>query len=308
MNKAQNDLVAYLKSLPAEVRGEAVKAAKMQIFRDDPVLFCREVLEFTPNTIFQTQILTAKKPSKIIANVSRQSGKDFITAALACHDMIFSPPGFLAAVICVNQRQSMDLVRKVKMFLRKAQEAGLCPRLAVENAASLELAQTGNRIVALAGDSDAGIRGLSTDLLIINEASRVLQEVYSAAVPFLTRRPEARFIILSTPWAKDDNHFFSDIWHNGDPKEWIKLFATIDDAPISEETRRTLMSSLSEKAIRRELYCEFDQMETTFFSLDSVMDAFGGVAVGTPDEPSEEDNPERVLHREPAFNAFGANL
>jgi hypothetical protein len=290
--------------LPADVRAEARKAIATHIYRADPVLFCERILKFSP-TPWQRTILCSAKPSKTIACVSRQNGKSFLIAASAAHDMIFAEPGYLAVILAVNARQSTDVVRKIKGFLRMAQDAGLCPPLAVENAASLELSGNGARVVALAGDNDAGIRGLSADYLIVDEASRALQPVWEAAVAFVTRRPKARIALLSTPWTSNENHFYYDIWKNGDPEEWTKVFATVEQCPLDEATIKSLRSTVSNSVWKREFLCEFDSPDTTFFDMGNVMGAFGGAGDVVPEMPSAEDDPERVVS---ASHAFKKNL
>ena len=300
MNNDAQALHDYLMSLPADARQQARKALAAHLFRDDPMLFCQQVLKFNP-TPWQQTLLCAPKPSKTIACVSRQNGKSFLIAASVAHDLIFADRGYLAVILAVNARQSMDVVRKVKAFLRMAQDAGLCPPLAVENAASLELSGNGARVVALAGDNDAGIRGLSADYLIVDEASRALQPVWEAAVAFVTRRPLARIALLSTPWTSNEAHFYYDLWKNGDPKEWTKVFATVDQCPLDEATIRSLRATVSDSVWRREFLCEFDSPDTAFFSMNSVMDAFGGLSDVIPEAPSVEDDPERIVSSASAF-------
>jgi hypothetical protein len=300
MTEAQA-LIDYLMTLPPDIRKEAKKAVALHIYRSNPVLFCEKVLKFKP-TPWQETLLCAAKPSKTIACVSRQNGKSFLIAASVAHDMLFADRGYLAVIIAVNARQSTDVVRKIKAFLRYAQDAGLCPPLAVENAASLELSGNGARVVALAGDSDAGIRGLSADYLIVDEASRALQPVWEAALPFVTRRPKARIALLSTPWTSDEGHFYYDIWKNGDPDEWTKVFATVEQCPLDDATIKSLRASVSNSVWKREFLCEFDSPDTAFFSMSSVMDAFGGVADVAPEAPMRDDDPERIISHAPAFN------
>lgn len=311
MNSGQQALYDYLMSLPPEVRKEARKALALHLYRDDPVLFCEKVLKFTP-TLWQQTLLAAPKPSKTIACVSRQNGKSYCIAAAVAHDMIFAErgSGYLAVILAVNARQSMDVVRKVKAFLRMAQDAGLCPPLAVENAASLELSGNAARVVALSGENDAGIRGLSADFLVVDEAARALQPIWEAAVAFVTRRPKARIALLSTPWTSDENHFYYDIWKNGDPSEWTKIFATVEQCPLDEATLRSLRASVSNSVWAREFLCQFDSPDTSFFDMQSVMGAFGGVADVVPEKPATEDDPERIVSAAPAFkqNIFSTGV
>src|SRR5690606_6279577 len=99
----------------------------------------------------------------------------------------------------------------------------------------------GSRIVALPG-SEKTVRGYSgVDLLVIDEAARVLDELYYAVRPMLAVSG-GEIIALSTPWGK--RGWFYDEW-SGTSADWHRVRITAHDCPriapeFLEEERRTM--------------------------------------------------------------------
>ena len=107
------------------------------------------------------------------------------------HTALFKP-GSLSVVACPAQRQSAELLRKVRDFVLKAGA-----KLISDNVYGLELAN-GSRVLALPGSEEL-IRGLTVDgWIVVDEAAYVLDEMIAALRPMRAQRPEARFVMLST--------------------------------------------------------------------------------------------------------------
>ncbi len=230
----------------------------------DPVAFARR-LGFEPDP-WQAEVL--RSPAKrIILNCCRQSGKSTVTAILALHMAIYRPPA-LVLLLSPTLRQSSELFRKVLDFFRRA--ARELPPPEAESALRLELAN-GSRIVSLPG-KEATIRGFSgVDLLIVDEAARVPDELYQAVRPMLAVS-EGRLILLSTPFGKTG--FFYRTWSEGG-SEWLRIRVTADDCPrispeFLEEERRTLPPWW----FRQEYYCEFEDSEAQVFPSEAIRRAF----------------------------------
>jgi hypothetical protein len=202
-------------------------------------------------------------------------------------------------VLSPTQRQSAEFVRRARGFLVKAGA-----KLTADNAFSLQL-ENGARLLGLPGENDASIRGLSIDgMLIVDEAARVQDALVEAAQPMLLRHmKKARFFMLSTAWAKSG--VFHRIWSEGDPKDWIKIEATIEQcghltpADIERERR-----SMPAAVFAREYLNQFDSLETRFFNPESINRMFGLDDVCV-EGVNLQGNSDEVVHREGAFkNAF----
>jgi hypothetical protein len=129
-----------------------------------------------------------------LLNCSRQSGKSTTVAALALQQALVQP-GALILLLAPAERQSHELLRKVLAGYRALAK----PLPAIRcNHGTLELANR-SRIVALPGREQT-IRSFSgVNLLLIDEAARVPDDLYhSANVLFLTR---------ATEWPKNTSAF-----------------------------------------------------------------------------------------------------
>ena len=131
---------------------------------------------------------------RVLLNCSRQSGKSTMSAVIALHRALYHPDSL---VLCLAPalRQSQELFGKIAGFYR---DLGRPVAPQGERKLSLEL-ENGSRIVTLPG-SEKTIRGFSgANLLLVDEASRVDDELYFAIRPMLAVSGGS-LIMLSTPY------------------------------------------------------------------------------------------------------------
>jgi hypothetical protein len=189
---------------------------------------------------------------RILLNCARQSGKSTTVAAIAMHTVIASPNS-LILLLSPSLRQSLELFRKV----RQADRALEHPLGQVRCTATELEFDNGSRIVCLPANEET-IRCFSkVALLIIDEASRVPDDIYSAVRPMLAVS-NGRLICLSTPFGK--RGFFHREWHDHDAS-WRRVRVTWRDCPripaghIEEEKR-----SQGESWVRQEYECSFEAL------------------------------------------------
>src|SRR5918997_5874065 len=124
--------------------------------------------------------LLRSSSDRVLLNCCRQSGKSTMTGLIALHRALYVP-GTLLLCLAPTLRQSQELFGKVLGFYRDLDRP--IPAQA-ERKLSLEL-ENGSRIVTLPG-TDKTIRGFSgAALLVVDEASRVADELYFAIRPML---------------------------------------------------------------------------------------------------------------------------
>jgi hypothetical protein len=208
----------------------------------------------------------------------RQSGKSTAAALVALHTALYRP-GSLALLLSPSLRQSGELFRKVAGFYRTLAPVYTGASEA-ESALRLELAN-GSRIVSLPG-SEPTVRGFSgVALLVVDEAARVLDDLYYSVRPMLAVS-RGRLIVLSTPFGK--RGWFFDVWTQGG-EGWARVKVTAQDCPrISAEFLAEERANMPLAWYRQEYECSFEETEDAVFSYehvsaaitDEVLPLFGG--------------------------------
>lgn len=158
----------------------------------DPVFMARKAgFELDP---WQCDLVRSRA-SRIDVNCSRQIGKSTTAAVLADHTAIYEDDSPVL-LLSPSLRQSGELFRKCMEVYRRIGKP--TDESKAESALRLEL-DNGSRIISLPG-KEGTIRGISkVKLLIIDEASRVPDELYMAVLPMLAVSG-GRLVLLSTPF------------------------------------------------------------------------------------------------------------
>lgn len=173
---------------------------------------------------------------QVLLNCCRQSGKSMVAAFLGLRTALYEP-GSLILVLSPGERQSKLLFHRIVDFYRRA---GQPVGADVENKLSLELAN-GSEIHALPG-SEATVRGFSAvSLLLIDEASRVDDDLYASIRPMLAVSG-GRLVAMSTPWGKRGWWFHE--WAEGGDG-WLRIEVPATACPripadFLEEERRAM--------------------------------------------------------------------
>jgi hypothetical protein len=196
---------------------------------------------------------------------SRQAGKSLSAAALALREALLTPDS-LVLLLSPTQRQSGELFRaKVK---RLYGALGRPVPVVQESALTMELAN-GSRIISLPGE-EGTIRGYSdVDLLVIDEASRVPDDLYRAVRPMLAVS-RGRLVCLSTPFGQ--RGWFHDEWERGEGWERTRITA-LQCPRISQEFLREEERSLGQRWFSQEYLCSFEEAVDAVFSAGDIQAA-----------------------------------
>ena len=229
-------------------------ATEEQIEITDAVAWAKDKLNFEADAA-QAQILAADAKRGIL-NCSRQWGKSTTSAIKAVHHAYFNPKA--------SSSSPVRAFVKARNFSKKAEKAvaqlGIRVRGEGVNQCSIQL-PNGWSIIGLP-ESEGTIRGFSAvSLLMIDEASRVSDDLYHALRPMLAVSSGSLWL-MSTPNGKSG--FFYREW-SGD-KDWVRIKATAEECPripaaFLDEERETL----SEDMYRQEYGCEFMSGEGSLF-------------------------------------------
>lgn len=208
---------------------------------------------------WQRQLLRSGA-SRILLNCSRQTGKSTIAAVLANHTAYYDD-GAPILLLSPSLRQSQELFRKC-LDVYRALGRPIAPE--AESALRLEL-ENGSRIISLPG-KETTIRGLSgVRLIIIDEASRVPDELYMAVRPMLAVSG-GRLVLLSTPFGT--RGFFWEAWKNR--AEWDYYEVPAEECPrISPEFLEEEQETMGDWWFQQEYCCRFlDALTAAFRSED----------------------------------------
>jgi hypothetical protein len=204
---------------------------------------------------WQAALMRSTAP-RVLLLCARQTGKSTVSGLIALATAVLQP-GALVLLVSPSQRQSGELFRVV---LRNLHALPGAPTITAESALRLELANA-SRIVALPGD-ERTIRGFAgAALVVLDEASRIEDELIAAVRPMLATS-QGRLIALSTPFGK--RGFFFEAWH-GDPS-WHRVKIAASDCPrISKEFLEEELRELGAQRFSEEYQLEFlDSSEAVF--------------------------------------------
>jgi len=173
-------------------------------------------------------------------------------------------PRALVLVLSPSLRQSGLLFKTIMGFYQELRPIAS----EIESALTLQLANK-SKIVSLPGNEKT-IRGYSgVSLLIIDEASQVLDSTYFSVRPMMAVS-EGKVFAIGTPHGK--RGWFYDSWTNSNEFEKIKV--TADQNPrISPEFLEQERKALGQYWYEQEYFCEFHQSEASLFRYDVIQRA-----------------------------------
>lgn len=227
----------------------------------------------------------------------RQAGKSSTAGALAW-EMAQNTPRSLTLLLSRTLRQSGELFYKVRNFYHAAGDPIPLTR---HTALSLETVN-GSRIVSLPAHPDTVVGYSAPDLVIIDEAARVPDELYYVIRPMMAMSA-GKLIALSTPWGK--RGWFHEAWTGVAEEDaaldlatvqalLADLGMTVTEDDLEQETvqdfswhkvelaapanprlgKRFLANerrSVPDLIFRSEWLCEFTDPEGSVFRYDDVM-------------------------------------
>jgi len=221
----------------------------------------------------QQRNIFRRSNKRVILNCSRQTGKSTTAALIAVHTAVLQPASTIV-VTAPTKQQIREFMRKVRDFACVASASSRGGRFFVEF-------KNGSRIIGIAANED-NVRGFSAvTLLIIDEASRVKDEVYFALLPMLAVSNGALWL-LSTP--KGQRGFFHAEWAdatNGtidgtlSTDNWVKIRVTAHDCERIEKKFLQLQKiRLDERRFAQEYECTFVDTKHNIFHPEATRNAF----------------------------------
>lgn len=221
----------------------------------DPVAMARE-MGFEPYD-WAKAALRSPEPRECWV-VTRQGSKSTTASIMALHLALWQPRRTVL-MLSPGQRQSGELFRK---SLQSYRLLGRPVAPVSEAQTSLELGN-GSRIVSLPG-TEATVRSYSADLILVDEAARVPDDVWDAIRPMVAVTG-GRIVLLSTPWLSEGFFYRAAV---GEDPGWRVRTVTCDQIPtISSEFLEAELESMGRSVFDREYRCDFMSAGAGLFTM-----------------------------------------
>jgi hypothetical protein len=218
----------------------------------DPVAWAER--EFGHSLDVWQRSLVRSTHKREILNIHRQAGKSTSAALLALHQK--EVPGSLSLLVSPSQRQSSELLHTVSIINNGR-------GVTQESATRIEF-ENGSRILSLPG-GERTVRGYAgVDLIILDEASRIEDELYYTIRPMVAVSG-GRMLAMSTPFGK--RGWFWEEWNGG--IGWKRYEITAWECPrISHEFLEEERATLGDLWFAQEYECAFLDANTNLFGFD----------------------------------------
>lgn len=250
------------------------KIGKKPLVGSDIVEFFRQVTGFEPT---EYQIKFLQDPSQfVVGRWGRQTGKSLSLAVLCLHTAA-SGLGRQVAILAPSLRQGRMLIRRMSTFLKKLPKGWIDGRVL-----KTRLNFVNGSTIEAYPNSPETVRGLTLDLLIIDEANYIEDDkaLYDAVV-YALATTDGRFIATSTPGTRD-SLFYEMCTNDVDYGDFSRHKVSFHDAleprgPLKKTTVEKLRQQTREDPSRwdREMLAEFSSDEEAWLSyhlIDSCVD------------------------------------
>ena len=211
---------------------------------------------------WQTEVL-GYQGDRLLLNCSRQSGKSTVAAAKSV-GMLTAKPGAQVLMTAPSQRQSGELFRAASNLVVAS---GMEMNPEAWNKSTIELPD-GGRIMAVPG-TEQTIRGIpALDLLVIDEASRVFDELMVAVRPMIATTG-GTIMALSTPAGQKG--WFFEAAEGGSRGRWAYWKITADMCPrIKQDHLDEALEEMGQALFEQEYFCRFLLGDRQVFSLGAI--------------------------------------
>lgn len=236
--------------------------------RDDLATFAK--LAGYPLTSYQAEALRLEQRTTVIV-APRQTGKSYGLSLLSLW-WAFRKARQHVLLVSAGEEGSKRLLR---MIAEIAQTNPLLQGSVLNETTSLLLLSNGSEIRSVPA-SERQIRGWAVDLLIVDEATYVPEDVLlGAALPTTAARPEAKVVLASTPWAMEGPFYRFFLLGRDESEAQTRSFQwRLKDAPwITPEVVEQYRATLPPLRFRAEFEGEFVGVSDALFPLRDLTDA-----------------------------------
>lgn len=239
--------------------------------REDPALFAEVILGIHLHE-GQKRILRCKDRF-IAVRAARRFGKSYVFSTYAAW-AVCTQENFRVIVISRIMRQSLEMFKTIKQIIMNSPMADSVVRCTMTEI----VLSNGSQVQSLPGSSPNTLRGITANLIMVDEAAYVDEDVFIEIYPIILST-KGRMILISTP-AFEMGEFFractmateytsfhfthaDAVWADGTP--------FIDPSELQREIDRC--GGINSPEYRREYLAEFGNADGVFFDIEAVKDA-----------------------------------
>ncbi|WAC54261.1 terminase large subunit domain-containing protein [Gordonia sp. SL306] len=219
---------------------------------------------------YQREMVTSPARIRVMC-AGRQVGKSRTLAIEALY-RAYVQPGALVLLVSAGEDASQTLLAECATL---ASESDILRGTVYDETKHQIVLAHGSRIISVPA-SQKRIRGKPVDLLIIDEAGFVDEEIWQAALPTVIARPGSRIILSSTPWGGVD-HFFRVMWQMGmdKPDDYCTSFHWPSSLSplIDDDFLARIQSHTASHKFAMEYLAEWGDQAGAYFSTDELDNA-----------------------------------
>lgn len=222
-----------------------------------------------PMTDWQARALALEARSTVLV-AGRQMGKSRSLALLSLW-WSFRQPGQRVLVVSAGEEASRRLLATARQI---AAGSPLLTGSVVDEGSALLRLTNGSEVRSVPA-SERQVRGWSADLLLVDEAAMVTDELLlGAAFPTTAARPDARIVLASTPLATDGAFYRNAMSGLDGSSPHVRTFTwkakaaggDQDSAWITKAVIEHQEATLSSDRFRREYLCEWSAASDVLFT------------------------------------------
>ncbi|MGV9868095.1 terminase large subunit domain-containing protein [Rhodococcus koreensis] len=237
--------------------------------------------------LWDHQCALADSPARYrVVCAGRQVGKSRSLAILALH-RAFTQANSLVLLISAGETASLRLLEECAAL---ALNSPLLAGAVLDDHKTQLLLSNGSRIISVPA-SQRQIRGWAVDLLIVDEAAFVDNEIWRAAEPAIIARPGSRVILSSSPWGSYE-HFFRRLWKQGTdtPSADVEAFHWPSSVSplISQDDLDKIQSREAAHYFAREYLAEWTDDAGAYFTTTELDNAVAAYDLVPPNEGGDQ--------------------
>ena len=210
----------------------------------------------------------------------RQTGKSRCLALAAVWWALRSP-GQVVLVVSASELGARRLLGEVRRVLG----VRVLAADVVDEAAGQVVLANGSRVLAVPA-SERAVRGWSVDLLLVDEAAYVGDDLLEGALlPTVLARGDARVVLVSSPWTAGGAFFrwWTAGWAGGDPGVRSWRWSVLDAPWVSAGEVERLRATMTPARFASEVLAEFTEGTAGFFSRRALLDGTADYVLTAPE-------------------------